>query len=132
MTSATLRFSLLRSLFFLALLAAVLAVLAPGPSPAESAFPGVNGKIAFMSTRDGNTEIYVMNADGSGQTKPDWQPLVVVGGIAEVVVDGREPSAGSADGSGASAPPYAAIAAVTAGALALAAGGWYARRRWLR
>ena len=26
------------------------------------------GKIAFVSTRDGNEEIYVMNADGSNQT----------------------------------------------------------------
>jgi len=28
-----------------------------------------NGKIAFASDRDGNYEIYVMNADGSGQTR---------------------------------------------------------------
>ena len=28
-------------------------------------------KIAFASARDGNDEIYVMNADGSGQTQPD-------------------------------------------------------------
>src|SRR5215212_7084034 len=42
------------------------------------------GKIAFVSNRDGNDEIYVMNADGSGQTRltnnpasdrsPDWSP----------------------------------------------------------
>jgi Tol biopolymer transport system component len=48
-------------------------------------FPGENGKIFFSSTREGNTEIYVMNAaDGSGQTRltrratidwdPDWSP----------------------------------------------------------
>lgn len=36
--------------------------------PAHAAFPGVNGTIAFESHRDGNVEIYVMNADGSGQT----------------------------------------------------------------
>ncbi|MDQ3082597.1 MAG: hypothetical protein M3R07_10350, partial [Gemmatimonadota bacterium] len=40
--------------------------------------------IAFQSSRDGNSEIYVMNADGSGQTrltfdvaqdaKPSWSP----------------------------------------------------------
>jgi hypothetical protein len=29
--------------------------------------PVVNGKIAFQSDRDGNYEIYTMNADGSGQ-----------------------------------------------------------------
>jgi Tol biopolymer transport system component len=32
-------------------------------------FPGPNGQIAFSSNRDGNFEIYVMNADGSGQTR---------------------------------------------------------------
>jgi len=47
-------------------------------------FPGPNGKIAFESTRDGNDEIYVMNADGTGQTRltnnaahdfrPSWSP----------------------------------------------------------
>jgi len=41
-------------------------------------------KIAFTSERDGNDEIYVMNADGSGQTNltndaavdcsPAWRP----------------------------------------------------------
>jgi Tol biopolymer transport system component len=41
-------------------------------------------RIAFESYRDGNFEIYVMNADGSGQTRitnntandesPDWSP----------------------------------------------------------
>ena len=35
--------------------------------PAKAAFPGLNGKIAFQSTRDGNEEIYVMDADGSNQ-----------------------------------------------------------------
>ena len=42
------------------------------------------GRIAFDSLRDGNGEIYVMNADGSGQTRltddpgfdgsPSWSP----------------------------------------------------------
>jgi len=42
------------------------------------------GQIAFMSSRDGNDEIYIMNADGSGQTRltdnpaydaaPVWSP----------------------------------------------------------
>ncbi len=45
---------------------------------------GEIGKIAFFSNRDGNYEIYVMNADGSGQTRltnnpaedryPVWSP----------------------------------------------------------
>ena len=63
--------------------------------PAHAAFPGRNGKTAFQSERDGNSEIYAMNANGSGQTNltssagidamPDWQPLApgAVGGIAE-------------------------------------------------
>jgi tricorn protease-like protein len=44
----------------------------------------VNAKIAFNSNRDGNEEIYVMNADGTGQTRltndaasdflPAWSP----------------------------------------------------------
>src|SRR5204862_157480 len=34
---------------------------------ALAAFPGQNGKIAFESTRDGNYEVYAMNADGTGQ-----------------------------------------------------------------
>src|SRR5919112_4947129 len=47
---------------------------------AFATFPGENGKIAFMS----NYEIYVMNADGTGQTRltnndaydydPSWSP----------------------------------------------------------
>jgi len=44
----------------------------------------IGGKITFQSYRDGNTEIYVMNADGTGQTRltnngaddnnPSWSP----------------------------------------------------------
>jgi dipeptidyl aminopeptidase/acylaminoacyl peptidase len=52
-------------------------------STADAALRG-NGKIAFTSTRDGNREIYVMNKDGSNQTRlthnstlddhPTWSP----------------------------------------------------------
>ena len=38
-------------------------------APAQAAFPGHEGKIAFASNRDGNYEIYTMNADGTGQTR---------------------------------------------------------------
>src|SRR5439155_21699088 len=51
---------------------------------AHAALPGNNGKIAFVSTRTGNYDIYTMNADGSGQTAltndtaidlfPAWSP----------------------------------------------------------
>jgi dipeptidyl aminopeptidase/acylaminoacyl peptidase len=39
--------------------------------PAKAAFPGTNGKIAFLSDRDNpphGNDIYVMDADGSGRT----------------------------------------------------------------
>lgn len=53
--------------------AGLLAVLAQ-PKPAEAAFPGKNGEIAFQSSRDGNEEIYVMRADGSNQTRLTTDP----------------------------------------------------------
>jgi hypothetical protein len=53
------------------------------PTPTPSA-PAARGRIAFASDRDGNFEIYVMNADGSGVTRltnnpaddrfPSWSP----------------------------------------------------------
>ena len=53
------------------------------PEPAVTITPATD-KIAFWSNRDGNDEIYVMNADGSGQTRltnnpasdvrPAWSP----------------------------------------------------------
>lgn len=58
-------------------------VLAQAP-PASAAFPGVNGKIAFVGTRDGDNEIFTINPDGSAQTQltfntasdelPSWSP----------------------------------------------------------
>ncbi|MCJ7490929.1 MAG: dockerin type I repeat-containing protein [Dehalococcoidia bacterium] len=48
-----------------------------------------------------------------------------VGGVAELP-EGELPSAST--GSGSSSPPYAALAGAAAGVVALAAGGWYARR----
>lgn len=38
-------------------------------SQATAAWPGTNGRIYFSSNRDGNFELYSMNADGSGQTR---------------------------------------------------------------
>ncbi len=63
-----------------------LAVLMARPGPSEATSPGANGKIAFVSGIDGYRGIYVMNADGTGQTpltdpavisfagSPDWSP----------------------------------------------------------
>src|SRR5215211_7563714 len=49
--------------------AIVVALLVDGTKPARAgAFPGTNGKIAFDSDRDGNSDIYSMNPDGSDQT----------------------------------------------------------------
>ena len=54
--------------------------------PLAAATLHVNGKIAFDTNRDGNEEIYVMNPDGTGQTRltndpasdfePAWSPDV--------------------------------------------------------
>jgi Tol biopolymer transport system component len=52
-----------------ALLLITIGALWSAPQHGESAFPGANGKIAFTSERDGNPEIYVMNADGSAPTR---------------------------------------------------------------
>lgn len=43
-------------------------------TPARAAFPGPNGKITFSSTRDGNGEVYVMNADGTGAARLTTDP----------------------------------------------------------
>ncbi|MBM2827419.1 MAG: exported protein of unknown function, partial [Dehalococcoidia bacterium] len=54
------------------------------PTPTMATPRNTKSKIAFSSNRDGNGEIYVMNADGSGQTRltnnsatedlPAWSP----------------------------------------------------------
>jgi Tol biopolymer transport system component len=53
-------------------------------APVSTSTPQLTGKIAFVSDRDGNDEIYVMNADGSNQVNltkndsadrdPIWSP----------------------------------------------------------
>lgn len=58
-------------LLVLAAAAVVLGLGTPvtnAPTRVEGAFPGSNGKIAFHTDRDGNSEIYSMDSDGSGQT----------------------------------------------------------------
>ena len=39
-----------------------------GTKPAEAAFSGENGKIAFSNHYPGSDEVYTMNADGSEET----------------------------------------------------------------
>jgi len=53
-------------------------------APAEAAWPGADAEIAYVSTQDGNLEIYAVAADGSGQVNltnhpardqdPSWSP----------------------------------------------------------
>ena len=72
---------MLTRIFLLIVLASV-AALAVGCSSVDGLQK--NDKIAFVSGRDGNNEIYVMDADGSNQTRltsnseqdsyPSWSP----------------------------------------------------------
>jgi dipeptidyl aminopeptidase/acylaminoacyl peptidase len=48
-------------------LALVLSIAALAAGQARAAFPGTNGKIVFETNRDGNEEIYTMNADGTNR-----------------------------------------------------------------
>src|SRR2546425_746704 len=66
---------------FVSLATACALLLAPS---ANAAFPGRNGKIAFASSRGGNSDIYTMNPDGTDVTQlttdpgddsePAWSP----------------------------------------------------------
>ena len=49
---------------------AIFTAASPTPTPAPC------GKIAFCSNRDSNNEIYVMNADGSNQTRMTNNPAI--------------------------------------------------------
>ena len=60
------RSSTYRAALLLALAAAALVL--GGGRQAYAAFPGTNGDIAYESAVTGNSEIFVMSADGSGQT----------------------------------------------------------------
>jgi len=77
---------------------------------ALAAFPGQNGKIVFVSDRDGNIEVYVMNADGSSQTRltnnavndfdPSWSPDGTKIAFNRVIDGNGEVFVMNADGSG--------------------------------
>lgn len=74
----------LRVIIVVAVLVACAAALLVVSQKAEAAFPGLNGRIAFSSNRDGDSEIYKMFPDGSNQkqvtynntsdTNPTWSP----------------------------------------------------------
>jgi Tol biopolymer transport system component len=65
-------------------LVGLLAVLLIGAVPAHAAFPGQNGKIAFETDAGGNSDIWVMDPDGSNRVQlttdpasdlvPAWSP----------------------------------------------------------
>jgi hypothetical protein len=75
---------------------------------------------------DGEVAEYVLNNDEVAFKEPG------VGGAVELFVDSSEPSARPAEGDGAAPFPFPAMAGTAAVAaiatVALAAGGWYARR----
>jgi dipeptidyl aminopeptidase/acylaminoacyl peptidase len=51
-----------------------LAIAAIAAAEARAAFPGTNGKIVFETNRDGNAEIYTMNADGTNRVDLSRDP----------------------------------------------------------
>jgi dipeptidyl aminopeptidase/acylaminoacyl peptidase len=56
-----------RSIFASSTLVIALAIYAIAAGQARAAFPGTNGRIVFETNRDGNEEIYTMNADGTNR-----------------------------------------------------------------
>src|SRR5438552_1322694 len=81
-----------------AALAVLPAVLALGASAAHASFPGASGKIAFVTNKDGNDEIYAVNADGSdpvdlsNNPASDIDPAWAPGGGKIVFSSDRFPS----------------------------------------
>jgi hypothetical protein len=56
-----------RSIFAASAFVVALAISAIAAGEARAAFPGTNGRIVFETNRDGNEEIYTMNADGTNR-----------------------------------------------------------------
>jgi Tol biopolymer transport system component len=54
-----------RATVVVALLVLVLVLVVVNPQPAQAAFPGQNGRIAFASDRAGNYEIYTVSSTGT-------------------------------------------------------------------
>jgi TolB protein len=77
-------------------LAACLVAIVGAAGPVGAAFPGENGKIAFQSNRDGNFEIYAMNAGGTGPVNltnnpaRDIEPTVSPDGTKIAFISNRD------------------------------------------
>ncbi len=100
---------------------------APPFTPPDPIYPS-GGFFPGVAPGTGGTAVGITHTGPHPNLDPASVPAV--GGIAEVLVGGGEAPASTADGSGSSSLLYAALAgAVGAGALAIAAAGWYARRR---
>lgn len=68
--SETMKTNYFRALAALTVVLALCLLALVSVKPAEAAFPGKNGKIAFVSNRDaGGGEIYSMKPDGTGVTR---------------------------------------------------------------
>lgn len=109
---------------------------------------GANCNVGYacLATISGSTNAHVADCDGvddyatkvccyAGPVTPTPTPGAPVGGMVEIQVDASGSAVDSAAGSsgGWSARNYIALVGVAAAALvALSAGAWYARRRWLR
>ncbi|HEX7463733.1 MAG TPA: hypothetical protein VF382_02410, partial [Actinomycetota bacterium] len=61
----------MRRFSFLVVLAADLALIGTLTAVpiAQAAFPGENGKIAFVRSAGGNSDIYAVNPDGTGEVR---------------------------------------------------------------
>ena len=85
----------MKKLLALVLLFSALALL-PGCGGSGGTVSIHGTKIAFVSFRDGNSEVYVMNADGTGQTRltnaagPDTDPVFSPNGTKIAFVSTRD------------------------------------------
>src|SRR3712207_5504743 len=61
------RVSAIRAMGLAFIVSAVITVGVVGTGPAEAAFPGENGRITFSSSRDGDSEIFTVRPDGTGE-----------------------------------------------------------------
>ena len=118
-----------------------LALNAPGTTATHALLAGSDAIDAGNPATPGSGGNACEATDQRGVARPQgafcdigaFELEVGVGGIAEVLVGGGEAPASTGAGAGSSSLLYAALAgAVAAGAIAIAAAGWYARRRWLR